>query len=562
MIKKMNFSRFCRRGLAALPVFLALMACDQAAPPSLAGSGKWVSVKIGAINIAGGAQNKIVRAGGGEQKRVVGEPIVQDMGGGMLAEITVEEDVSALREAPAPESLETDKTFRVIALKSSDKTYLSHADFKVGSSSKPSIYVPDDVECNFVCYSYNNSDALPEWSDGDLSALSVDNSKDLLWGEETSGAQYVTNSTELEFTLSQQLAKVKLKLDVNTNASRTIMSISANSIHMKAPTSGSFNLASGVLSAGSDFTNYFGWPETLGAGTATSGEFTFLPKASGSYTLSWTENAVTALENSTIQRSLGGPGSITVPYSQFKAGYSYTIGLKFYRLPRFAGSNIYWDSAKSQLTFDPHGSNANTKYQGVYFQWGSLIGIAAGPNTEAYSSTVLYWPDNVSNRTWKEVKGAAWTDIPYYIVESTYDKDQKPLLDNPDFTNYKGDICNYIDEDYRMPTGLELDSLCVSYKGFALETSDAPGTSDNDKAGKHVFTSNYGTLTGYVLPASGCRNGSTGTLYDVGIYGYYWSGSGSATNSSYAYELRFGSDDAIAYGYSRSYGRTVRCVKN
>ena len=50
----MNVLRFCRQSLTALPVFLALMACDKLLPT--AGTGELVEVKICAISIAGGAK--------------------------------------------------------------------------------------------------------------------------------------------------------------------------------------------------------------------------------------------------------------------------------------------------------------------------------------------------------------------------------------------------------------------------------------------------------------------------------------------------------------------------
>jgi hypothetical protein len=573
---KMSFSRFCRRSLAALPVFLVFLSCDQLLPP--AGSGEWVQVKIRAVNIAGGAQNKTnTRAGGGEQKGIEGEPVIQDLGGGMLAEITVEEDVSALRVDPGP--LAKDVKLRIVALIKNSSTIYSWADYTATSSGAFSkvagnLHVVSGVEYDFVCFSYNSATAsLPDPLNegGILGSITVTNANDFLYEKLTEQKLDAIDNT-LSFTLKQQLVKVKLKLDVNTNASRTITNITANSFSMNAPASGSFNLASGILGAGSDITKYFGWPSTLGSATAESEEFTFLPKASGEHTLSWAENAVTALENSTIQRSFGGLGSITVPCSQFKAGYSYSIGLKLYRLPRFAGSNIYWDDDNDQLTFAPHGDNTRAKYQGVYFQWGSLIGISPVGDYDS-NSTVLYKPtntgaDNTAPRTWEKTTGstwgADWDAIPSYDGESSINTslDATSLLDKPAFGSYKGDICYYINEDYRMPTMSELDSLRSSspYVGFTNDPSDIPSSGDDDVAGRHVFTANYGTFTSHVLPASGIRYSATGALYDVGDGGYYWSGSGLASDGE-AYRLYFSGSDAYTfYIGGRTFGRPVRCV--
>jgi hypothetical protein len=106
--------------------------------------------------------------------------------------------------------------------------------------------------------------------------------------------------------------------------------------------------------------------------TVTSGKSTFLPKAAGRYAFSFATGAVT--------RS-GGTGTSAAwtsyfVYSKFEATKSYTIAVKLYKKTsyKFAGSNIYWNG--SELTFFPHGENDYTKYLGVLFKWGSLIGVS------------------------------------------------------------------------------------------------------------------------------------------------------------------------------------------
>jgi uncharacterized protein (TIGR02145 family) len=561
-----NILRFCRRSLTALPFFLLFAACDKLLPP--AGSGEWVQVKIRAVHIAGGAKNETVTRAGGAS-RMVGELIIQDLGGGLFAEIAVEEDLPALRAT----ELETDKTFRVIALKSSDKTYLSHADFTVGGDSKPSIYVPDNVQCDFVCYSYNSSDALPEWSNGDLSALLVDNSKDLLWGMEDytslSGGRIVTNDTELKFTLSQQLVKVTLKL--NAGKGKTITNIAAAApISLDAPTEGDFDLKEGRFSGSGSF-SFSGWtPSELGVEEVTSDLITFLPKATEDYVISWPANAVTATDGSGSKAAAAG--SVTILNSKLAAGGSYTIRLKPLR---FAGSNIYWDDSdldpvNHKLTFDEHGSNTNTKYQGVFFKWGSLIGVSPryDYNSSSGGGTVLYRPTNTdagvgSPRTWDKTSGSTWgsywSNIPSYAGEnvSSFGEDKHTLLYSPKFGEYKGDICNYIDSGYRMPTLDELEALGTPSSG------STGSVTNTDSSGKHVFASSYSTFAGgYVLPASGSRNYSNGELSNtVGNRGYYWSGSAYSSGSS-AYYLEVSGITSKTFNTSRDYGMSVRCVLN
>ena len=59
------------------------------------------------------------------------------------------------------------------------------------------------------------------------------------------------------------------------------------------------------------------------------------------------------------------------------------------------------------------------------------------------------------------------------------------------------------------------------------------------------------------LPMPGWRLNSNGIVYSVGLIGYYWTSTTSATNAKY---LRL--DNAIIYSGQRSYGYSVRCIKN
>jgi hypothetical protein len=598
---KMKFLNLKALGLLAL-LFLVFTACDKILPPS--GNGVDIPVKIRAVAIAGGAQNEtITRADGAS--RMVGEPVIQDLGGGVFAEITVEEDLSALRNVTTLGSVNPVK-FRVIAVNSSDNKVYSYADYTTGSNSitrdasTPDLHVLSGGSYYFVCISHNNM-TLPNPPDvgDDLSTKTVAitaGSNDLLYQTFTPAGVISATGLDLSFTnMRHQFVKAQLKLDAGSG--KTITAV-PGSISMDAPTSGTFDLKDGKFSSSSGTTLFTGWTD-LNTQTVTSGEFTFLPKATD-YTLSWPAEAVTVTEGATQRKTVAG--NTIILNSKLLAGRSYTIALKFYRLPRFAGSNIYWDG--SQLTFDPHGTNTNTKYQGVFFKWGSLIGVSpaqtiiSGRARDYFSSgtvansgqndgTPIYlkvndvWvKTNVAYATtqgWfgngavsNTIDEDAWSPIPYYTAESTYGNTEKTLLDNSttaNFNAHKGDICYYIDKDYRMPTGLELDSLVTAssysfdHGGFTRDYYDVPGTSDNDKAGKYAFTTNYGTLTGYVLPASGRRDNGDGLLDDVGSNGGCWSG--SARSSTTAYCLYFGSSVAYAYedgSLYRDEGFSVRCV--
>jgi len=61
------------------------------------------------------------------------------------------------------------------------------------------------------------------------------------------------------------------------------------------------------------------------------------------------------------------------------------------------------------------------------------------------------------------------------------------------------------------------------------------------------------------LTAAGYRYYSSGSLYNVGSYGNYWS---SSVVGSGSYYLVFDGGGAGMYRYSRAFGCTVRCLKD
>ena len=61
------------------------------------------------------------------------------------------------------------------------------------------------------------------------------------------------------------------------------------------------------------------------------------------------------------------------------------------------------------------------------------------------------------------------------------------------------------------------------------------------------------------LPVAGRRGYSSGSIFDVGSYGYYWSSTVSGTRSRY---LFFNSSAARMFSYYRAYGFSVRCIKD
>ena len=71
----------------------------------------------------------------------------------------------------------------------------------------------------------------------------------------------------------------------------------------------------------------------------------------------------------------------------------------------------------------------------------------------------------------------------------------------------------------------------------------------------------YDTAGGTIFfPASGCRGSSTGTVYRVGSYGYFWSAVPYSTNSGRNLNF-YSSNISPRYNNYRSNGFAVRPVQ-
>ncbi|MCD7940390.1 MAG: hypothetical protein LUH50_10195 [Bacteroides intestinalis] len=270
-------------------------------------------------------------------------------------------------------------------------------------------------------------------------------------------------------------------------------------------------------------------------------------------------------------------GTVTVEFVSTEGLFgmvTVTLNLsgEYYPTPHkgWAGSNIYWNGSK--LTFDDVGDQSHKNYQGVYFQWGGLTGIA--PNG-AYgsiweTSILVYKPGGNAGvvggtwNSWPRVNDATITSNP--PMGKTV-RDRAYLYEMTDESAGIGDICKYLTDKaggtiygkkWRMPTSQEFETAANYTRSgtFSYVTSnDATGKFVNSNAPGYTKSTDVGTL---FFPASGYRYSSNGQLYYVGYYGYYWSGSPSG---AYGCSLYFDSGNVYpASGSNRSYGFAVRCV--
>jgi hypothetical protein len=291
---------------------------------------------------------------------------------------------------------------------------------------------------------------------------------------------------------------------------------------------------------------------------------------------------------------------------------------------KWAGSNIYWEWATDKdhpedggkLTFDeyyPDGYDAPHKgYQGVFFKWGALVGIA--PAGSFTGNSPLYVPvvkSVLNTSTWKATTGsqtstdtdidasvrasyASWGNIPYMGSGYTYSGNEwtNAYVMAPERNNYdtykllRGDICQYLSTktgavsgNYRMPRVSEMLTAASSGMNFSTpiaggwmygplsnrQTNNGAGYTD----GTADFTSTAngaGKILGYfvnvtmgniVVPASGYFVSGPDL---VGNYGYLWSG--SANGNSGGHYLDIQGLVQVSYRTTRTDGLPVRCVVN
>ncbi|MCL2597152.1 MAG: hypothetical protein FWD66_05745 [Paludibacter sp.] len=164
---------------------------------------------------------------------------------------------------------------------------------------------------------------------------------------------------------------------------------------------------------------------------------------------------------------------------------------------------------------DKPGTFASTpESAGMFYQWNRKIGWSAiDPMVNSNGGTE--WDATYHNSTWE------WEQA--------------------------NDPCP---QGWRIPTLDEVKTLFNSgkVKHELVEQNGVFGIKFTDKnTGNNLF-----------LPAAGDRGSSIGKLYDVGVYGYYWSN--MQYNDMYAYSIFFNSDYNLLDIVNRRAGLSLRAV--
>jgi hypothetical protein len=300
------------------------------------------------------------------------------------------------------------------------------------------------------------------------------------------------------------------------------------------------------------------------------------------------------------------------PAASNSARIAFTAGrlrdtVTVYRVPivkMFARSNVmmvgsdklaFAVTAEDNLAMPAHS-------QGIFFKWGSLIGLSpssAQPANE--SEEVVYDPKYhvLYNPTGQSGWGtglAGWDKIPYGYswygfnvpLQTVDDADMFREFNNNtgfDQSTGVGDICRYISSKgwvegkWRMPTYseimmLEQETSINKREGSFVDITEQ--VTDADKYG--TFNPKSGFFLGYEVnsttsntttppemtsywPASGHRypNGD-GRVVHTGAYGYYWTGT---PYTPYTVNYPFLSNGTLEFNDAdRSYAFPIRCIKD
>jgi len=169
--------------------------------------------------------------------------------------------------------------------------------------------------------------------------------------------------------------------------------------------------------------------------------------------------------------------------------------------------------------------------------------VATSSTDSAAYGDLYQWgrgTDGHEKRTSSTTSAISSSDDPghgFFITTSSYPYDWRVPQNNNLWQGVAGSN-NPCPAGFRLPTATELDAERISW-------------SSNDSAG--AFNSPL------KLTMAGWRDHDSGSIYDVGSYGFYWSSTVDGGDVRY---LSFDSGDAGMYSDYRAYGFCVRCLED
>jgi hypothetical protein len=415
----------------------------------------------------------------------------------------------------------------------------------VPNSGAPLTVEPDGTIYRFAAYSYyGDPETAPDETD-------IIPNKDLVWNAVNQSVTTTASTQTVNINMKHKFSRVRVKVDAHTIATAI-------------PTISNVQIVGGKKVDLTDIRQ--GTVEATGTEAAQSVDF------SGTSNVLLSDYyvyypSVTGVKIGSIKLTIGSEdktfSSLTAHFNKtLVEGKSYTLVLDIKELI-WAKSNIYWDG--DELMFSESG---NSDYQGVFFKWGSLVGISpvggdadaltlyippvSGGNWETCSASDSPWGNYNNIPRITSVNGSTDWTFPYLYT-----------LGSSGYDSYTGDICAYLtNRIWRMPTVSEYNSFRPLTPNPNTFTD---GVDPNDPTGRGLMGSAgitcNNSLGGIFFPASGYR---TDSYSMVGSMGHYWSGSlmGAMGNNIMGCRVRFYSGVITDDYLNGTYLASVRCVKN
>jgi hypothetical protein len=511
----------------------------------LEGSGEKIAVNISLGDVAYQGHETVMRG-----YDSAAEAVRVPLGDGVYMFATLEEDLEAPRRAGVP--LEEGAKVRVVAYDGS--TIESTTEYTVTGGalvSATALEVNVGTTYTFVAYSYNNGTS-PDYPTFPDTEITVAPPHDLLWA---SVPKLITSSDyNVSITMKHQFAQVRVKARTTFVSGRPAIK------NMSGVTVTPGNAVDLTIETGAVAKNAAVATQAVSAWSA------------------FNDSVVTSdpivVYTGTANPVFVNIGSVTingyaVPFTNAQAefkkaltvGTSYTLVVNFQKT-LWAKSNIYWkwnDTSNHNLggymTFDTE-ENGHQGYQGLLFKWGSLVGISPVGGW-VNNSTPTYKAGETMPSTYSSWSSIPWRDSYYPVL----------AMGDPDISALRGDICKYINSDYRYPGNGELRGGPWGYYGWERVDGYTGGVTTSETDGTYDFIANgnlyaKNTGIGVCIPPSGDTY-SSGYLLAVGTQGYYWNSNGTASHLQGFFLM----DEGITanFGVYRSdpmRAAFVRCIRN
>jgi hypothetical protein len=607
-MKTGNYRNLCRAiGLTACVLLPALTSCDRLNDGS--GDGEKTAVLFSAGRLEPWDAESVVR-GASATPRTVETASAALEGRWVLEASLVEEPATATMRATPP-YLNSGAVMHVIAhnqaktavVAEKDYVHLSNGNFQPGAGGPLEL---NAGSYHFTAYSYNTTDDItdtkvPRDAGTTITFAPYANAtttNDLIMGSTVDGnpVSVVPGGGVDLPDLTHRFSRVRFSLNVSVTAG---VSVTVSKVSLTNNYKAELTRVNGELKKSITKTT----EQVLREGTADS-----------DYRIVYTGGAAPRIA---ISGTIGAKTFTDVPVAYaaaLAAGKSYTLRINIKEGMAWAGSNIYWDpdlnDGQGALTFKEHGYvGEENYYQGVYFKWGSLVGVSPkgtdtyyliiGTNGASDGTPIYVYHDgqwratNVATAYGSSYPGFESLEVLTAIPHATTGIGGLRTDDSlgdwfPDFPNNKGDICRYIGSldgpsGYRMPKSSEFEvrgNHSVESATYYWNKSPRASTIDwvlgrfssitsDDETGRQLFgspdnsnTGAYVTNFGSIFPASGHRGGD-GKIEQVGSVGTYFSS--SAYNETpaellNAYRIFFSNSGVHLSPIHRRYTFPVRCV--